>query len=80
LKRPANGKLLFEYDEKCNLQAWDKLDSVDQTASQVLLLGQFKTISPQVPVTMESGFGHLNAYEHELILVDVLDAESGSAK
>ncbi len=80
LKHPANGILLFEYDEKRNSQAWNKLDSIDQTASQVLLLGQFETISPQVPVTNKSGFGHLNGYEHELILVNVLNTETGSAK
>jgi hypothetical protein len=80
LKHPADGKLLFQYDEKRDSRAWDKLGSLDQTAPQVLLLGQFETISSQVPVTMESGFGHLNAYVHELILVDVLDIETGSTK
>jgi hypothetical protein len=81
LMSSANGKILFEYDEGRNSRAWQRLESSssrDPKASQVVFLGQLETIAPGVPKTMELGFGHLNAYPHELILVDVLGTSSSS--
>ncbi len=69
---------LFAYDEGRISRAWQKLaasTSQDQVVSEVVLLGQFETIAPRVPVPWHSGFGHLNAYAHELILVDVLSSQ-----
>jgi len=39
---------------------------------EVVLLGQFETVAQQFPLETQSGFGHLGAYSHELILADVL--------
>jgi hypothetical protein len=64
-KLPPGTELLFQFDEARNSRAWKKL--YDNIASDVVLVGQFET---------GSGFGHLGAYTHELILVDVLDNKS----
>jgi hypothetical protein len=77
----AKGRILFDYDERHNSWAWQRLESSssrDPKASQVVFLGQFETIGPGGPKTMELGFGHLSAYAHELILVDVLGISSNS--
>jgi len=69
-KLPPGTKLFFQFDEARNSRAWNKLDASlldasfkDNIASDIVLVGQFET---------GSGFGHLGAYTHELILVDVL--------
>lgn len=59
------GGLLFTYDEARNLRARRRLPSGHSIAgSEVVLFGQFETGA--------NGFGHLNAYPSELILVDVV--------
>jgi len=83
LKSPAAKKVLFAYDEGRNSRAWQKLAasmSQDQMVSDVVLLGQFETIAPRDPVPMYLGFGHLGAYAHELILVDVLSSQTSSSR
>ena len=70
---------VFPYDDTKNREAWrklipERLPSVYR--SEVTLVGQFETIAPQRPDPMRSGFGHLNAYMHDLILVDVLRSKS----
>jgi len=75
LEKPAIERELFNYDERRNAEAWKKLvPSPDRTqaVSEVVLLGQFETFAQQVPPEMQSGFGHLGAHLHELILADVL--------
>jgi hypothetical protein len=78
LQNRAAERELFAYDEGRNARAWQKLEastSQDQMILEVVLLGQFETIAPRVPEPMYLGFGHLNAYTHELILVDVLSSQ-----
>ena len=75
LEKPATKKELFTYDERCNADAWKKLKpspDPEQTVLEVVLLGQFETVTQQVAPETQSGFGHLGAYSHELILADVL--------
>ncbi len=78
LKRSTSGTDLFRYDARRNAQAWKKLDALSDStekAPEVVLLGQFETIAPRDPSTKGFGFGHLGAYAHELILLDVLDSK-----
>jgi len=42
---------------------------------EVVLLGQFETVARQVPLETSTGFGHLGAYSHELILADIVSAK-----
>ncbi len=75
LEKPAIKKELFTYDERRNAEAWKKLrpsSDPEQTVSKVVLLGQFETVAQQIAPETQSGFGHLDAYSHELILADVL--------
>jgi hypothetical protein len=75
LEKPAIKKDLFTYDERRNAEAWKKLKPLpypEQTVLEVVLLGQFETVPQQVAPATQSGFGHLGAYSHELILADVL--------
>jgi hypothetical protein len=75
LEKPANMRELFNYDEKRNAKAWKKLKPSpdrEQAISEVVLLGQFEILAQQFPLETQSGFGHLGAYSHELILADVL--------
>jgi hypothetical protein len=74
-KNPAAGKFLFAYDKGRDSRAWQKLEPSTSNPSGVVLLGQFET-EAQVPEPMRFGFGHLGAYTHELILVDVLRSET----
>jgi hypothetical protein len=67
LKNLATEKLLFTYDDERNSRAWQKLKS-SSNWGEVVLLGQFETSAPQG----SSRYGHLSAYAHELILVEVL--------
>jgi hypothetical protein len=81
-KGPAPVKLLFEYDKGREKRAWKALtDSLGQKqrTSEIILLGQFETIAPHAPRANE-GFGHLDAYPHELILVDVLSRKSNTTR
>jgi hypothetical protein len=75
LEKPAIKNALFTYDERHNAEAWKKLrpwPGPEQTVLEVVLLGQFETIAQQVVLETQSGFGHLGAYSHELILADVV--------
>ena len=45
---------------------------LEQAVLEVVLLGQFETVEQQVVPETQSGFGHLGAYSHELILADVV--------
>lgn len=75
LEKTATKKELFNYDERRNAEAWEKLKPSpdrEQAVLEVVLLGQFETVAQQVPPETQSGFGHLGAYSHELILADVL--------
>jgi hypothetical protein len=75
LEKPAIKKELFNYDERRNAETWKKLkpsQDREQAVLEVVLLGQFETIAQQFPLETQSGFGHLGAYSHELILADVL--------
>ncbi|MFI5098135.1 MAG: hypothetical protein ACHQT6_09210 [Candidatus Acidiferrales bacterium] len=75
LEKPAIKKELFTYEQRRNAEAWNKLKpspDPEQTVVEVMLLGQFETVAQQVPPETQSGFGHLGAYSHELILADVL--------
>jgi hypothetical protein len=79
LEKPATKKELFTYEEKRNAEAWKKLtpsSDSEQAVLEVLLLGQFETGARQVAPGTQSGFGHLGAYSHELILADVLSNKS----
>lgn len=58
--------LRFKFDEQKNAAAWRKLES-QAHCSDVTLVGQFETNRLEV-------FGHLGAYKHELILLDVLSS------
>jgi hypothetical protein len=71
-KLPPGTKLFFPFDEARNSRAWKKLDASfkKDSIAYALLVGQFET---------GSGFGHLGAYSHELILVDVLGDKSNPA-
>ena len=62
-------ELRFRFDRSRNSRAWKKLNALleNNITSEIVLLGQFET---------GSGFGHMGAYPHELILVDVLDNKS----
>lgn len=42
---------------------------------EVMLLGQFEVVAQQVPRMTQSGFGHLGAYSHQLILANVLSSK-----
>ena len=64
-------QLLFTYNARRNRRAWQKLPKGDFVGTPVVVLGQFETSGD-----LSGGFGHLNAYSDELILVDVLDNES----
>ena len=66
VKLPPATELLFQFDGARNSRAWKKLDA-SFSGSDIVLVGQFET---------GPGFGHLSAYMHELILVDVLDDKS----
>lgn len=82
-KRSSKGTDLFQYDAERSARAWQKLESLSgsgPTAPRVVLLGQFETNAPRSPGEMESGFGHLGACAHELILVDVLDSKLRSTQ
>jgi len=73
-RQPPSGRwdipiLNFNYNEGKNAAAWGKLRS-EGDCSEVTLVGQFETKAPKT-----GGFGHLGAYEHELILLDVLSAK-----
>jgi len=59
-------ELRFQFDRARNSRAWKKLNASLEIniTSEIVLLGQFET---------GSGFGHMSAYPHELILVDVLE-------
>jgi len=64
--------LRFKFDEQRNAAAWRKLRSQEggdarPWCSDVTVVGQFETNTPK-----KGGFGHLGAYEHELILLNVL--------
>ena len=75
LEMPAIKKELFNYDERRNAETWKKLKPSpdrEQAVLEVVLLGQFETVAQQFPLETQSGFGHLCAYSHELILADVL--------
>ncbi len=83
MKSSAEATVLFKYDARQNSRAWQKLESLSGSgpmAPQVALLGQFETIAPRTPGTGKFGFGHLNAYTHELILVDVLDTKPSTTR
>ena len=62
---PPGTKLFFPFDEARNKRAWQRLDASfnEDNIAHVSLVGQFES---------GFGFGHLGAYSHELILVDVL--------
>ena len=75
LEKPATKKELFNYDERRNTETWKKLKPSpdrEQAVLEVVLLGQFETVAEQFPLETQSGFGHLGAYAHKLILADVL--------
>lgn len=75
LEEPAIKKELFNYDERRNAETWKKLKPLpdrEQAVLEVVLLGQFEIVAEQFPLETQSGFGHLGAYSHELILADVL--------
>ena len=79
LKSPAKQKQLFTfpYDEVRNSQAWQKLASSpnqERVASEVVLMGEFETEASS-PERRKFGFGHLGAYAHELILIDVISTK-----
>jgi hypothetical protein len=77
LEKPAINRQLFTYDEKHNAEAWKELkpsSDREQTVLEVEFLGQFETAA--VPLMVQSAFGHLGAYSHELILADVLSSRS----
>ena len=79
LRTAAKSDFVFPYDEAKNREAWRKLTPERLPPvyrSEVTLVGQFETIAPHRRDPMRSGFGHLNAYMHELILVDVLRSKS----
>lgn len=61
--------LRFKFDEQKNAVAWRKLGVSRLTSycSDVTLVGQFET-----KTLAANGFGHLNAYKHELIVLNVL--------
>lgn len=83
LKSSAKGMVLFEYDAGRNSKAWKKLESLwalAPPAPQVVLVGQFETIALRAPRTKGSGFGHLGAYAHELILLDGLDSKPSTTR
>src|SRR5208283_2342819 len=78
LEKHAIRRELFTYDERRNAEAWEKLKPVpdrEQSVLEVMLLGQFETVAQQVSPETQSGFGHLGAYLHELILAEVLSAK-----
>ena len=78
LKALSKSALLFDYDDAKNSAAWRKLTPESKrrlSRSDVTVVGQFETIAPNTAVPMSRGFGHLNGYSHELILVDVLRSE-----
>jgi hypothetical protein len=61
--------LSFKFDQQRNDTAWGNLES-QGNCSDVTLVGQFETGEPK-----PGGFGHLGAYSHELILLDVLSSK-----
>jgi len=65
-----NPILEFKFDEQKNTVAWGKLKSQGY-CSDVTLVGQLETTTPET-----GGFGHLSAYHHELILLDVLSTKA----
>ena len=77
LRTPSKSVLVFQYEDATNRAAWNKLlPEASQPIYwlQVAVVGQFETIAPQEPGPMRSGFGHMGAFGHELILVDVLSS------
>jgi len=61
--------LAFKFNKQKNAAAWRKLRSQGY-CSDVSVVGQFETNTPK-----KGGFGHLGAYTHELILLDVLSTK-----
>lgn len=84
LRTPKESSFVFKYDEAKSRAAWKKLNSASAASAyklEVTVVGQFETVFPQEPQPMKLGFGHLNAYKHSLILVDVLQSKLlGSAQ
>lgn len=77
LQRLSKPILVFKYDDATNRAAWNKLipEALPPIyRSEVTVSGQFETMAPQVPGPMRGGFGHLNVFTHELILVEVLSS------
>ncbi len=75
LEEPTIERVLFKYDERRNAEAWRKLTPSpdrEQAVLEVVLLAQFEIVALQFPLEAQSGFGHLGAHSHELILADVL--------
>jgi hypothetical protein len=69
----ARPQFVFSYDEGRNRRAWQQLvpsSAANSMFSEVVIVGQFETTSPR------EGFGHLSAYGHELILVDVIETKT----
>lgn len=68
---------VFRYNEAQSRAAWAKLSAAGAAGMHVIVRGQFETISPAkaniTPYKSGAGFGHLAQYEHQLILVDVLE-------
>jgi hypothetical protein len=64
----SDPQLVFNYRAAKDLQPWKRL-----RIGEVVLFGQFETTDWRDEPT-EGGFGHVGAYSHQLILVDVLGA------
>ena len=79
LRTPPQSPLVFQYDDAKNQATWKRLEPDPPPPiyrSKVKVVGQFETIAPQVPGPMGSGFGHLDAFAHALILVDVVSTRA----
>ncbi|HWR35877.1 MAG TPA: hypothetical protein VN622_08430 [Clostridia bacterium] len=75
LRTAPKAGFVFRYDEAKIRAAWNKLrpeNSPNPYRAEVVVVGQFETVEPRRPEVLKNGFGHMNMYAHELILVDVL--------
>ncbi len=78
LRTPEQPLFLFKYDEAQSRAAWKQLTPESAPSAyrlEVTVVGQFETVSQDKAGPTQVGFGHLNAYKHQLILVDVLHSK-----
>lgn len=76
LRTQPKATFIFQYNEAAIRAAWKKLlpaNAPNPYRAEVTVVGQFETVG-QRPDMSKEGFGHLNMYPHELILLDVRES------